>query len=184
MNNIGTLVIAPIRPQSTLDSFPSTLANEALGGHHSVATISDRNSIPLARRQEGMNCFVGSNKVTYQLIGGIEDSNWVSVTTLSRIDSLSGHINFVEERDYILDLSASNAYTVQSISAKINEGALAMALKVNATSTSLLNIPNTTTVTYPLNLTVNPGDSLILTISNKNLSPDFYFTIRILIQNT
>lgn len=75
-NNIGTLVTSPIRPQGQLDSFPTALSNELLGGHHQVEHLSERNGVPVERRQEGMTCYVAEAQVTYQLIGGLTNDCW------------------------------------------------------------------------------------------------------------
>jgi hypothetical protein len=80
-NNTGTLVTAPIRPHSNRDQYPTAYANEIKGGHHTVSTLEHRNSIPHERRSEGMFCTVTTQKVTYQLLGGIENSNWEVFTT-------------------------------------------------------------------------------------------------------
>lgn len=75
-NNIGTLVTSPIRPQGQLDTFPTALSNELLGGHHQVELLLERNSIAAERRQEGMTCYVAEAQVTYQLIGGLTNDCW------------------------------------------------------------------------------------------------------------
>ena len=58
MNNEGTLVIAPIRPFSVDDTFPTALANEIKGGLHNVDSIAERNAIPEGRRVFGMHVSV------------------------------------------------------------------------------------------------------------------------------
>ena len=79
--------------------YPIILSNDAQGGLHQVATIAERNAIPALRRQQGMLCAVldagsGTPK-TYQLIGGILDTNWVNFvsgtgTSVSSFSDLSG----------------------------------------------------------------------------------------------
>jgi hypothetical protein len=63
------------------NNYPIIFANDAKGGHHQVATIAARNAIPALRRIQGMLCTVldagSGTPVTYQLIGGILDVNWV-----------------------------------------------------------------------------------------------------------
>lgn len=81
-NNTGTLVTAPIRPASDLDTFPSAYSNELLGGHHQVSTLSERNLISSERRLEGMFCAVVEDAGLYQLQGGISNSNWVNVNAI------------------------------------------------------------------------------------------------------
>jgi len=81
-NNQGTLVIAPVRPQSPSDSYPVAYANEILGGQHQVYSASDRDAIPIPLRLEGMTCVVTSEGNRYRLIGGIDNVNWVNEDTL------------------------------------------------------------------------------------------------------
>lgn len=69
-NNTGTLVIAPIRPQSESDSFPSAYANELKGGHHQVNKESERLNIPNDRLKDGMLVSVINTNKTYQYSGG------------------------------------------------------------------------------------------------------------------
>ena len=79
-NNSGNLIIAPIRPQSDQDIFPSALANEILGGAYQVGSASARDAIPAARRQEGMTCYLQDTQATYRLVGGIDNANWEPVS--------------------------------------------------------------------------------------------------------
>lgn len=46
--------------------------------YRQVNTISQRNSIPPEIRWEGMECYVVSENQDYQLVGGIDNSNWVN----------------------------------------------------------------------------------------------------------
>lgn len=69
-NNKGTLVIAPIRPQSDEDSYPSAFANEIKGGHHQVNKESQRLNIPSERLKDGMLVSVSNSNKTYQYSGG------------------------------------------------------------------------------------------------------------------
>lgn len=52
--NNGTLVIATIRPNDSLDKFAVALSNEIKGGLHSYSTFADIENIPILRRQIGM----------------------------------------------------------------------------------------------------------------------------------
>ena len=94
--NSGTLIIAPIRPNDSLDQIASVYANETMGGHHGYATLSERNSLIAARRNWGMlvtvyNDGTPSNNNTYQLVYNLnsttitDNNNWqvynASITT-------------------------------------------------------------------------------------------------------
>ena len=74
-NNVGTLVIAPIRPASDQDAFPTALANEVQGGLHCVTTLAERNAIPTLRRVAGMKCWVENEQTTYRLEADL--TTWV-----------------------------------------------------------------------------------------------------------
>ena len=75
-NNAGTLVIAPVRPASSLDTYPSAYAQELLGGHMAVAVTTDLTGIPSQPRVEGMTCWVIETTTLYVLSGGIADADW------------------------------------------------------------------------------------------------------------
>jgi hypothetical protein len=78
--NIGTLVSAAIRPNSSLDRVATAFANEIKGGQHGYATITERDSLILERREWGMlvtvyNDNIANNNKTYQLKYGYVDTN-------------------------------------------------------------------------------------------------------------
>jgi len=86
--NVGTLVGSAIRPIDDAMPIASAFAFEINGGHHQVATLTDRNNIMVQRRQWGMLCTVyndstSTNNATYQLKYGysstntMDNSNWV-----------------------------------------------------------------------------------------------------------
>ena len=62
-NNSGTLVIAPIRPQASNDTFPSAIANEIQGGPFSVATTAAMSNIPSARLVPGALAYVTNDSL-------------------------------------------------------------------------------------------------------------------------
>jgi len=74
-NNIGTLVIAPIRPWNTEDIYPTAYANEIKGGFHSVTGYTDLNLIPSERLEQGMVVNVIEEDKMYKLSG----STWVEI---------------------------------------------------------------------------------------------------------
>lgn len=92
--NVGTLVGAAIRPINTADLISTAYANEIKGGIHGYATILERDSIIIQRRQWGMLCTVYDdpnplNNKTYQLKYNNFDTdlmnllNWVEYTGVS-----------------------------------------------------------------------------------------------------
>jgi len=75
--NDGTLIIAEIRPNDSTDTYPVAHTNEIQGGIHQVTDITARDAITTERRIIGMLCYVISENKTYQLQGGILNTNWV-----------------------------------------------------------------------------------------------------------
>jgi hypothetical protein len=92
--NSGTLVIAAIRPSDSEDDFATAVANEIQGGIHSVANETARDAITSDRRVEGMLCYVIADDKTYQLQGGIENTDWVEYSV-----DLSGYVPYTGATD-------------------------------------------------------------------------------------
>ena len=65
--NKGTLVSSTIRPLSTNSSMATAVANEILGGYHTVNTYTDRDAITYDRRTFGMLVYVLNTDEFYQL---------------------------------------------------------------------------------------------------------------------
>lgn len=66
-NSDGTLVTAPIRPFSTLDTFPTAWANEIKGGPFSYGTLSELSNIPTSRLSLGALGYVSGTDKYYKL---------------------------------------------------------------------------------------------------------------------
>ena len=93
--NLGTLVIAPIRPFDGLDTYASAYANEIKGGLHIADVLSGATTgqtqlydITIDRRLEGMVGVATSTMITYQLSGGTSNSNWVEFSGGAGVDYL------------------------------------------------------------------------------------------------
>lgn len=115
-NNIGTLVIAPVRPQAPEDTYPSVHADEIKGGCYQVGTLTDRDSIPTPRRVHGMLCFVQALNKYYKLEADL--ITWTEFSTggitehpdLNKLDyDRAGHTGF--QRALIWD-AAYDAYLI------------------------------------------------------------------------
>lgn len=83
--NKGTLVSSTIRPISTNSYIATAVANELLGGYHSVNTYVDRDAIPTSRREFGMLVYILSADEFYQLktinsANLFDNLNWTLVT--------------------------------------------------------------------------------------------------------
>jgi hypothetical protein len=93
--NVGTLVGGAIRPINSLDLISTAYANEIKGGIHGYATLAERDSIIIERRQWGMLVTVydddisASNNKTYQLkydnvnTDLMDPLNWIEYTGAS-----------------------------------------------------------------------------------------------------
>jgi hypothetical protein len=75
-NNSGTLVIAPVRPQSVNDTFPSAVANEIQGGPFSVSNVAAMSNIPTTRLVPGALAYV-TNDSTFRVVDN--STNWTSI---------------------------------------------------------------------------------------------------------
>ena len=67
MQIVGTNVIAPVVPLDTTDTHPSHEARYGRGGLRSVATVAERDAIPLPRREAGMVVYVAADLTMWQL---------------------------------------------------------------------------------------------------------------------
>lgn len=64
-------------PSSDLDAYPSHKARYGHGGHRSVPDLTERDLITTDRREEGMTVYVISESITYMLVGGITNADWI-----------------------------------------------------------------------------------------------------------
>ena len=71
-------IISTLKQKNNLD-FPIVDSNDIKGGLYLVNNVSERDGIPTLRRKEGMVCWVKDDGF-YQLIGGIENTNWKEIT--------------------------------------------------------------------------------------------------------
>jgi hypothetical protein len=109
--NTGTLVTSAIRPNDSLDPIASAYAVEVKGGHHTYATLAERNAIILERREWGMLCTVyndnisPSNNKTYQLKYGAANTN-ISNLTLNNLNWVDSSISSgVEWKDSVFSVN-------------------------------------------------------------------------------
>ena len=72
----GTVINSRIVPTDTLDNYATHDAQFGRDGWRSVSSIAERDAIFSARRVEGMAVWVQGVSATYQLVGGLNNSNW------------------------------------------------------------------------------------------------------------
>lgn len=77
----GTVISAQITTGDTANDFSIGDTNLMQGGQHTVDSVADRDLITAARRHEGMTCWVRDERVMYQLVGGITNSDWIPAAT-------------------------------------------------------------------------------------------------------
>ena len=73
----GTLVASRIVPTDTADTYATHDEEYGRGGYRSVATVAERDAIPLDRRKDGMAVFVTDEKATYRLQEVITNDGWI-----------------------------------------------------------------------------------------------------------
>jgi hypothetical protein len=88
--NVGiTPVIAPIDTPDSNDTFPTGFANKLKGGYKTVATIAERDAIPLERRSTGDLVKVVETNLIYHWNGTSFDNNIKNYIGLSNVDNTS-----------------------------------------------------------------------------------------------
>lgn len=121
----GTVIGAQVVPSDSTDTYSTHEDIYGKGGFRSVTDLTERNSISTQRRKEGMLVFVASEQKTYQLKGGIDNTDWIEFETGSGTvsgetyqvpffvgtDSLSGSNDFIYDFD-TGTLSISGAFEV------------------------------------------------------------------------
>ena len=83
-------VAFPIVPNSPADTYPTHFDSLGSGGFVTVANITNRNALVLARRKVGMMVYVVSEDKVYQLKGGKEDDKWTELTIATGSSSGGG----------------------------------------------------------------------------------------------
>lgn len=71
--------------QKNSGDFPLVDSNDIRGGFYQVNSIEERDLIPSIRRKEGMLCYVKNGEL-YQLVNGVENTNWVVFSVGSDFD--------------------------------------------------------------------------------------------------
>jgi hypothetical protein len=80
----GTVPITgTITTTNELDTYPTHWDKYVKGGFRSVADTVERNAITTERRTDGMQIFVRDIKQLQQLVGGIDNTKWIALLTIS-----------------------------------------------------------------------------------------------------
>lgn len=76
----GVPVTGFVSPTDVTDTYATHKAEYGAGGHRTVTSITDRDNIPVARREEGMTVWVVDTATEYRLVGGILNTDWVIIS--------------------------------------------------------------------------------------------------------
>lgn len=166
--NIGTLISASIRPNDSLDLIASVYSNEALGGLHSYANLTQRDNIITARRQWGMMVNVyndspynGNYQLTYNFVDTNinNNANWVKLNTTNNDTEWQNSVLSILTTEPGLP-SDGDRYLVGTSSSSIISG-------VNWTSTGgFIATWNDNSATWEI---TEPTESMTLRVDNDSL---------------
>ena len=160
--------------QKNNGKFPLIDSNDVKGGFYQADSITERNSIPIERRKEGMFCWVSTLKIVYQLVGGIENSNWTEFKSGS--SSIDGYAHIWIGKEPPSDLSMlwldtnsdgiledeTDIDTVNKLLTKINEMENTIALLVKRISA----LEEGVIITPPSDDDNNDNEDYILLLEN------------------
>ena len=111
--------IIDILGQKNNGEFPLVDSNDIKGGYYQVDTIEERDLIPSIRRKEGMLCHVKNDKM-YQLIGGIDNSNWTIFNSGSG-SGFSGDYNDLINKPSIPVIDVNKEYVDNELNKKVDD---------------------------------------------------------------
>ncbi len=93
----GTVILSGmISPTDTTDAYPTHEDILGKGGYSSVDDLVARDDISTLRRKNGMMVFVESDGKTYQLQGGVENTNWSEFTSGSGGETVAETLEITE----------------------------------------------------------------------------------------
>lgn len=98
LNIVGTIV-----PCDERDTYATHDSQYGKGGWHEVATLAERDAIPVERRRIGMVVFVKEDYTNYQLKQTISNDGWVAFATPDQDGTLTEAIKQMEKRVDILN---------------------------------------------------------------------------------
>jgi hypothetical protein len=186
VQNIGTLVIDAIRPNDTIDTYPTGFGNEIKGGLHSYATYAQMLAIPTSRRTAGMlvSVYNDSNpKINGVFILQNNLTTWKYFNTLQILPATID--NITNGYVYTFLLSAPHVYKVTKLSLQTTTGTAVVSLRINGVSSNInfttLNV-TTTKQTFTSLLSSNyidVGQTLDILIASQTTNPTLYVELNI-----
>jgi hypothetical protein len=116
-----------IAPTDTTDVYATHDSIYGKGGYREVDNITDRNSITLARRSNGMLVYVKSEDTVYKLLNGVTNANWVEFeidSTAVNYDNSNSVLTSDNIQDAVDELSASvHTFKTKSVTYDLSGGA-------------------------------------------------------------
>lgn len=172
----GTLLIATVRPNNSLDNFAVALTNEIKGGSHSYSTFSELDLIPTDRRQVGMIATV-TNDTDDQLNSSfVLQSDLVTWRYLQERYIITTQLdNLVNNYKWSVLLSSTYRFKIDKVFTKTTAGSCNITFLVNNNSIAGLDILNVTDVldtvssTDPTNY-INFEETLDVLINNISIN--------------
>jgi len=160
----GTVILSGmISPTDTTDAYPTHEDTLGKGGYSSVVDIAARDAVSTLRRKVGMMVYVESDGLTYQLQGGVDNTDWAEFTsgsggetTPDTLDittiSVNGIINTIFagitiSEDEILYVRGNDS----EINTDVFSGVLATVLTENVYNDFIIKFDGTSSVVYVKN---------------------------------
>lgn len=105
-SSLGDVAVpAAVAPLGTppFGSFPSMRTSCIIGTPKLVNDLVSRDAIPSTLRAEGMTCFVQATLLTYQLVGGITNADWVTMSSAAptNVQSVLPYLGVVAPGDAV-----------------------------------------------------------------------------------
>lgn len=146
----GTVPITgTITTTNDLDTYPTHWDKFVLGGFRTVANASQRDAITTERRSEGMQVFVRDIKQLHQLIGGTDNTKWVTILTVGTDNKIT--VNN--------DLNLQK-YVIEGAPTPLLPNAVALNEKADGYLVTTSGVVSTTAGIPPGSLSISPGKLL------------------------
>ncbi len=153
----GTVPITgTITTTNELDTYPTHWDKYAKGGFRTVTDSTQRDAITTERRMEGMQVYVRDIKQLQQLIGGTDNTKWVTLLTIDSNNKI------VVNNDLNLQ-----KYIVEGGATTLLPNAVALGDQPDGYLINTLGKVTTTSIIDPVGISLTSGKLLIGDISNK-----------------
>lgn len=135
-NNTGTVVLAPLAPNDSGDTYPTHDDQYGLGGYRSVATTVARDAIPAERRRAGMAVMVTEDDIIYILADNL--TSWTAyggggASKSQTEEMMAGYIGTPSAKDYKIVVKATHGGTITETTTISESGTGTVTFKINTT---------------------------------------------------